>query len=158
MQLAVGVADVREAIGWTQGEFAQLYCVSQAFVSQVERDQRAPSRRMLATLDDYAAATVLPTVEVVDGRGRPHTLPAHRWSPSTLSRAATMLLPTRLDWTRRQSHSWDLGDPDRRASLTSIVIAEGNAVDIAMLLDPAWVDEAVHLLPRDLRAAADAWR
>lgn len=145
-------------IGWDEATFGLLHGVARSFVSRVEAGRRPPSPEMVATQQLISAARQVRSIEIVDRRGRRHNLPAQRWEPSHLTHVPTMWLPIRLDWTRRRSHDWHLADKRRRASLATIVVSEGNAVDIVTLLDPDWVIEAQDLLPRDLRQVAEMWR
>lgn len=54
-------------------------------------------------------------------------------------------LPTRLDWSPRQTSGWDYTDPVHRREISRIVLDVGHALDIEVFIDPAdmvqWVDE-----------------
>lgn len=68
-------------------------------------------------------------------RGRAVELPTIRWRPAVPA-DATVVLPTRLDWSPRACRTRDLSDDDDRGSTYAQVLEEGSASDVAIWIDP----------------------
>ena len=79
-------------------------------------------------------------------RGRTVDLPTVRWV-SAISPAATVVLPTRLDWSARREPNRDLTDLTERAATYAQIIEEGSASDIAIWIDPDALEDLWPDLP-----------
>lgn len=131
----ISFAAAREATGLTQGELADLLGLTQPAISAYEAGRRTPTGPAVPWLEAVADALEVPHRVYRHHRGRAVELPTVRWRPAVPT-DATVVLPTRLDWSPRVSRSRDLSDDDDRASTYAQVLEEGSASDIAIWVDP----------------------
>ena len=127
---------LRQRLSMTQSEFATILGVSQAAVSQFESGARSPGGRTAAFYDRLQTAIESDVVaESVDGRLT--TLPAHSWTRVIQADDVSVIsLPTRLDWSPRQTSGWDFSDEVHRRELYRIVLDVGDALDIQVFIEP----------------------
>jgi transcriptional regulator with XRE-family HTH domain len=149
------VAEIRERMGLSQTDLAELVGVTQPAVAAWEAGRRRPTGDAAEILERIANALTGPTRTYGRFRGRRIDLPGARWTP-VISADRVVTLPHHLDWTPRRGRR-DLGDPAQRAGAYAQVLDEGRPADIRIWIDP---DELVALWPdvpvaRHMRAPVD---
>ena len=95
------VAEIRERMGLSQTDLAELVGVTQPAVAAWEAGRRRPTGAAGETLERIAAALTGPTRSYGRSRGRPIDLPAARWTP-VVPADRVVTLPHHLDWTPRR--------------------------------------------------------
>jgi transcriptional regulator with XRE-family HTH domain len=136
------VRELREQLGLSQADLADLLGVTQPAVAAWEAGRRAPTGRPAAVLEQIADAFTGPTRAYGEWRGRPIELPDDGWTPVVLP-DRVVVLPNRIDWTPRRGPR-DLRDREQRAGAYAQVLDEGTPADIRIWIDP---DALVDLWP-----------
>lgn len=130
----MAVREIRELMGLSQADLAELLGVTQPAVSAWEAGRREPTGQVRGVLARIAAARNGPTRRYGEWRGRAIELPEGGWTPVVVpDRVVT--LPNRLDWTPRRG-SRNLRDRDQRAGAYAQVLDEGTPADIRIWIDP----------------------
>lgn len=123
------------ATGLTQEELAGALGISQPAIAAYEAGRRRPTGAAAAWWRAIDEAQRIPHRNHGTHRGRDIDLPTARWTPAVPT-AATVTLPTRLDWSARADPRRDLSDADDRASTYAQVLEEGSPADIVTWIDP----------------------
>ncbi len=131
----ISFEEARRAVGLTQQQLAAILGITQPAIAAYESGRRRPTGPALAWLEATHAAILTPHRSHGVVRGRTVDLPTVRWV-SAISPAATVVLPTRLDWSARREPNRDLTDLTERAATYAQIIEEGSASDIAIWIDP----------------------
>jgi transcriptional regulator with XRE-family HTH domain len=130
----VAVREIRELIGVSQADLAELLGVTQPAVAAWEAGRRKPAGQVRDVLARIAAARSGPTRRYGEWRGRIIELPEGGWTP-VVPPDRVVTLPSRLDWTPRRGRR-DLRDRDQRAGAYAQVLDEGTPADIRIWIDP----------------------
>jgi transcriptional regulator with XRE-family HTH domain len=136
------VRELREQLGLSQADLADLLGVTQPAVAAWEAGRRAPTGRPAAVLEQIADAFTGPTRTYGEWRGRPIELPDDAWTPVVLP-DRVVVLPNRIDWTPRRGQR-DLRNREQRAGAYAQVLDEGTPADVRIWIDP---DALVDLWP-----------
>jgi transcriptional regulator with XRE-family HTH domain len=128
------VREIRDLIGLSQADLADLLGVTQPAVAAWEAGRRRPTGDAAAVLARIDAARTGRTRVHGHWRGRTIELPEEGWTP-IVTPDRTVVLPNHIDWTPRHGPR-DLRDRDQRAGAYAQVLDEGSPADIRIWIDP----------------------
>ncbi len=153
------LAQVRQASGLTQAQWAKAAGTSRTTLSAYENGRTTPTlrtaQRLLAAAGWELVAVPIPQWRVVTGpQGRPAWVPSVLPQSSPAKAFRRLELPLHLNWSH-VGKVFDLVDRSDRRSVYEIVLREGSPEDIADLVDGALLVDLWNemFLPKYIRQA-----